>query len=458
VPNIPITFNAVAGGGSIEDSPVSTNGAGVALATWRVGTTAGVGQRAVATLVDTLTGALVDTAVFTATVTGGPPAGVMTVFGDGVIAGVGQTVPIPLRAAVFDEYGNSVASATISWQILSGAGTLGSLTSTSDVDGFTTNTLTPGGAEGDIQVRASVGAAFPAVFTIFVRHVSGRAAYLAAGAFGIARTPTGQLLVSLIQSGQVQRVSLSNPGQTALTTVGGTPVVTAVDQTGQYAYVANMGTGVLSVVDVASMTKVTDVEIPGEAHSLAMAPRGDRVYVTNTSNSVFAVDVATRAIVRTTNVPSGPWGIAFWTTATDSLMYVTSRDGSAISEIDMRTGAVVRAISVTGRPHGIAIAPGGSTLYVCDDWGGEVQFVDRTTGATTERIAVPGAFGIAIAPDGNTLYVTTNTGRIAVIDVPSAIVTKSVSTGGEARQILVTPDGNTSYAANMGGWIDLVTR
>ena len=72
--------------------------------------------------------------------------------------------------------------------------------------------------------------------------------------------------------------------------------------------------------------------------------------------------------------------------------------------------------------------------------------------------AVAGGGSIESSPSSNTLYVTTNTGYIVVIDVPSATISKHVSTGGQARQILVTPDGNTSYAANMGGWIDAVTR
>jgi YVTN family beta-propeller protein len=219
-----------------------------------------------------------------------------------------------------------------------------------------------------------------------------------------------------------------------------------------------MGTGVLSVIEVASMTKVVDIDIPGEAHSLAMSPRGDRVYVTNTANSVFAVDVATRAVVGTTGVGSGPWGIAFWTSATDSLMYVTAREGGSVSEIDMRTGLVVRTLSVGGRPHGIAMAPNGSTLYVADDSNGRVLFVNRATGAITNSVAVTGAFGIAIAPDGNTLYVTTNPGKIVVINVASATITKQESTEGQPRQIIVLPDGNTALAANLGGWVDMVTR
>lgn len=556
VPNIPVTFTVTAGEGSVEPATNRTNGAGIAIASWRVGTVVGRPQQVVATVLDTLTGALVDTAIFVATVTAGPPAMIVSTAGNGVAIAAGQTTPVLLRAAVRDAFGNLVSGATVSWTVVEGQATLAAPTSPTNSQGEATNTLTPGPSTTDILVRASVaevsapasflvqvrpptvfplgnsniviavgqttplqlrggvrdglgealsgvtvnwivvqgqatlaaptsasdalgvatntltpaqstgdiivrasiaGASSPASFLIGPRHVSDRAVFLRGGGFGIARTPEGELVVTLIQAGQVERASLTDPARSAFTTVGGTPVVIAVDGAGERAYAANMGTGVLSVIDVPSMTKITDVDIPGEAHSLAMSPRGDRVYVTNTSSSVFGVDLASRTIVSTTTTGAGPWGIAFWTTASDSLMYVTARDGASITESDMRTGSVLRTIGVTGRPHGIAIAPNGSTLYVADDTG-EILFVDRASGATSRRLAAAGAFGIAIAPDGNTLYVTTNPGQILVVDVASATITKRIETEGQPRQIVVLPDGNSALAANLGGWVDLVRR
>lgn len=556
VPNIPVSFTVTAGEGSIEPATNRTNGAGIAIASWRVGIFVGRPQQVVAAVLDTLTGALVDTAIFVATVAAGPPATIHSTAGNGVAIAAGQTTPVSLRATVLDAYGNLVSGATVNWTVVGGQATLAAATSLTNSVGEATNTLTPAPSTGDILVRASVaevsspasffvqvrpptvsplgnseiviavgqttpvqlrvgvrdglgnvlsgvtvnwtvvqgqatleaptsasdalgeatntltpaqstgdiivrasiaGASSPASFLIRPRHVSERAVLLRGGGFGIARTVAGELVVTLIQAGQVERASLTDPSRSALATVGGTPVVIAVDGAGQRAYAANMGTGVLSVIDVPSMTKIADVDVPGEAHSLAMSPRGDRVYVTNTSNSVFAVDVGSRTIVSTTPTGAGPWGLAFWTTASDSLMYVTARDGASITEADMRTGSLLRTISVTGRPHGIAIAPNGSTLYVADDRG-EILFVDRVSGTTTRRITAAGAFGIAIAPDGNTLYVTTNPGRILVVDVASATITKQVETEGQPRQILVLPDGNSALAANLGGWVDLVRR
>lgn len=459
VPDIPVEFRILAGGGSLESTSERTNSAGVATVRWQVGTVAFREELVVAALLDTLTETLLDTAVFSATITTGPPARVIPLSNTLTFISEGQSTPVAMRVLVTDAFGNPTSGVTVTWLVVTGEGTLASATSVSNVQGITTNLLTPSGLGADVEVRASLGGAAGATtFRISVQPgVTERFAFLSGGGFGIARTPSGQLLVSLISQGQLERIS-TNPGASALAIVGGLPVVVAVDATGQLAYAADMGRGVLSVVDIASMTKIAEVDVPGDAHSLAMSPRGDRVYVTNTTDAVFAVDVATRTIVRASATGAGPWGIAFWTTPADSLMYVTARDGGSITEIDMRTGNAVRGITVGGRPHGIAMAPSGSTLYVADDSGGRVLFVNRLTGAITRSVPVSGAFGIAIAPDGNTLYVSTNPGEFVVIDVASATVSKRKRTEGQPRQILVLPDGNTALAANMGGWIDLITR
>lgn len=459
VPNIPVDFRILSGGGSLESASERTNGAGVATVRWRVGTVAFREERVVATLLDTLTGALLDTAIFTATVSAGPPTRVIPLSSTTMVIAAGQTTPIAMRVMVADEFSNPISGVTVTWALTAGEGSLASAASVSNAQGVATNSVTPGASEADIEVRASLGGTLGATsFRITVQPgITERFAFLAGGGFGIARTPGGQLIVSLINRGQLERISTS-PSGSALASVGGTPVVVAVDAAGQLAYAADMGNGVMSVVDVASMTKVAEVDIPGQAHSLAMSPRGDRVYVTNTANSIFAVDVATRTIVRTSATGPGPWGIAFRTTASDSLMYVTARNGGSITEIDMRTGNALRTVSVGGRPHGLAIAPSGSTLYVADDSQGRVLFVDRVTGTIAQSVSVNGAFGIAITPDGSTLFVTTNSGEILVIDVASATVRKRRMTQGEPRQIIALPDGNTALAANLNGWIDLVTR
>lgn len=84
--------------------------------------------------------------------------------------------------------------------------------------------------------------------------------------------------------------------------------------------------------------------------------------------------------------------------------------------------------------------------------------MNRGTGTVTTRLSAQGAWGVALSPDGNTLFVTTNYGYIVVVDVPSATITKRYWADSQPREIFVMPDNRTAMAANMGGWIDVVTR
>jgi YVTN family beta-propeller protein len=230
-----------------------------------------------------------------------------------------------------------------------------------------------------------------------------------------------------------------------------------VDAVGGMAYVANMdGTG-LSAVNVSAGSR-TSVNIPGGGHGLKVNPRGDRVFVTSQWGNVYMVDLATLAIVDTIVVGGGPWGLAFRSSGSDSLVYVTSRDAGTVTEADTKTGAVLRTFRTAGRPHGIAISPDGSMLYVADNTLGRVLYVRVSDGGITREIPVSGAFELALTPDGATLYVTTEPGNIVVVDVATGTLRRTYVTNGYPRQIVTSADGGVAWAANGGGWIDVVTR
>lgn len=180
--------------------------------------------------------------------------------------------------------------------------------------------------------------------------------------------------------------------------------------------------------------------------------------MTTTTGTVYAVSTSTRQVVGSVAVPNGPWGIAFRSTATDSLMYVTSRDGGTITEVDTKTMKVSRTFSVGGRPHGLVISPDGQTLYAADNSLGRVVSVSTTSGGINGSVSLAGAFGIAISPDGSTLFVTTDGSRAAVITASTLTVTKFYDTGSQGRQVVAEPDGTSALSANEGGWVDIIRR
>lgn len=549
VPNIAVTFQTIGASGTVDPTVVRTNGAGIATTSWTLPTVAGTEAHVRAVLVDTLTGALVDTVSFSATVVGGTPTGFQSVtppwlaptgsvqnilitlfdaYGNRspgatviwtVTAGGGSVAPatstsdangvvtanwtlgtaagtnrltgktgtlnidfetegrvagtpesfvygsypavgpiggtIPLALTLYDAFNHRVPGATVNWSVTGGTGSVAAPTSVTDQNGVTTMNVTLGNAAGTNSYRAVAGNA-TASFLIEARLLAERMTYTGGASFGIGRTAGGTFVVSHNYDGIVQTFPGSSPDVKQTINTGGTPVVVAIDAAGSLAYVSNMA-GWVDIIDLATNTEITKVPV-SSAHALALSPGGDRVYVTATTGWVVAVSTDTRQVIDSVAVPNGPWGLAFRTTGSDSLMYVTSRDGASVTEVDTKTFTVLRVFDVGGRPHGLTISPDGQTLYVADNYLGRVLAVNTTTGTVTGSLAMPGAFGIAISPDGNTLYATADNGRAAVINTSTFTVTKLYETDSQPRQIAVAPDGSMAWAANQGGWVDVIRK
>jgi DNA-binding beta-propeller fold protein YncE len=549
VPNVAVTFQVIGPSGAVDPTSVRTNGAGIATTSWTLPTTAGTAAKVRAVLVDSLTGALVDTVSFSATVIGGAPiamqwttlpsiaptgstqnisvtlfdpygnpspgatvAWTVTIGGgtvtpatsvsdangvastswtlgtaagtnrmtgkvgtltgtfqiEGRVAGQPESMSfgpypaagplggtIPLTVTVYDVFGHPVPGTTVNWSVTAGNGSVAAPSSVTDQNGTTTMSATLGSTAGANTFRAVAGNAAIS-FSIEGRLLAERLTYMAGPAFGIGRTGAGNFVVSDIQNGLVQTFLQSSPEVKHNIVTGGTPVVVAVDAAGAFAYVSNMD-GWLDIIDLGTNTEARQVAVPG-AHALALSPGGDRVYVASFNGWVVPVSTTTRQVLDSVAVPNGPWGIAFRTTATDSLMYVTARDGGSITEVDTKTMTVLRTFTVGGRPHGLTISPDGQTLYVADNSGGRVLSVSTSAGTTSNSVSLPGAFGIAISPDGSTLFATTDDGHVAVITASSLAITRNYSTGYQARQIIVSSDGQTAWAADEGGWVDIIPK
>jgi YVTN family beta-propeller protein len=453
VPNVPVQFSIAAGSGSVSPTDATTNRAGVALSSWRLGILANEPSAVVAKLVSPSSGVLLDTAMFSAIVDAGPPASLSQMVNIPYAASGLQVVP-DLAVEVHDLYGNLVTGSPVRWAATSGGGSVSPATSTTNGQGLAKATATLGPAAGSNTFTATAGT-ITTTFVIEGREMTQHVALLASGGFGIARTSSGKLVVTLINEGALEVFPAGSTTGTSIS-IGGTPTVVAVDAAGNFAYVADMS-GLLNIVDLRTNALVQSVPVQG-AHALALAPRGDRVYVASYLGWVYTVSVATRTVTDSVALPNGPWGIAFRAVGTDSLMYVTARDGGTITEIDMKTGSVQRVFTIGGRPHGLAITPDNLTLLAADNAAGLVKVVDIATGALVTSIPLPGAFGIAISADGRTAYATTDDGYMAVIDVASHTVTRRADTGYQARQVVVDPAGDKAWAANMGGWIDLIRR
>ncbi len=276
---------------------------------------------------------------------------------------------------------------------------------------------------------------------------------------------------------------------------GVSPQSIAVDPTGRFAYVANIGcpdafVGDLSIYTVNASTgelaaMLPNVQADFGPHSVTVDPSGKLVYVVNdgdievTAGSIFAyaLDATTGALTFTGNSAVcgtvtcvTPYSIAVHPSG--KFAYVANEGGFAPTNISMfsinaTTGAFTSLGTITagGRAEAVSVDPTGKFVYEANESdppgsSGNVSAyaIDSSTGALTSIGTFPAGTdptSVVVDPTGKFVYVTnsgsndvsmytinTTTGALTYIGQISADIKPSF--------VAVDPTGKFAYVTNFG--------
>lgn len=111
-------------------------------------------------------------------------------------------------------------------------------------------------------------------------------------------------------------------------------------------------------------TKLAEIPVGKEPWCVVLTPDGEKAYVSNmASGTVSVIDVSKYAVVKTIRVESEPFGCAL--TPDGSRLYIANQSSNSVSVINTRRDVVIKTIDDVGaKPHGLAITPDGKTVYV----------------------------------------------------------------------------------------------
>jgi YVTN family beta-propeller protein len=111
-------------------------------------------------------------------------------------------------------------------------------------------------------------------------------------------------------------------------------------------------------------TKVAEIRVGDEPWCVAITPDDSKAYVTNmASGTVSVINTSNRRVIKTIPVGTEPFGCAL--TPNGQKLYVANQSSDTVSVINTATDLVVKTITGVGvKPHGIAITADGTRVLV----------------------------------------------------------------------------------------------
>jgi YVTN family beta-propeller protein len=194
------------------------------------------------------------------------------------------------------------------------------------------------------------------------------------------------------------------------------------------------------------------------SHMVAASRDGSLAFVANIgSGSVSVIDLNKRELQQVIQTGAGTEGVFVHPTRDE--VWVTNTRADSVSVVDMRTLEVVAVLKSGGNPIRVAITPGGAYAMVSCARAAEVWVYDTATHDVVAKIVMdeepvsddekqtrlfsdrfdqsPVPVGIQIQPDGKLAYVSnTNADVISVIDLSTWKIVNRLRAGKE-------PDGMT---------------
>jgi YVTN family beta-propeller protein len=229
----------------------------------------------------------------------------------------------------------------------------------------------------------------------------------------------------------------------------------------EYAYVANGGSGTVTVLDVVNVRLDREVQVGQNPVALAASPTRNEVYVVNTGTaagygSISVIDAEHNAVVATIPVRRQPISIDL--DAAGKIAYVANSGSNSVSVVDLTARRVLAEIGAGQQPVAARIAPDGKTLVVANRAANSISLIDPATGRVRAVFTgCPGAQGPVILPDSSKTFVACSAGHqvmaIALAQskdgptVPDRLEAL-MDVGRAPVDLALKPDGGEIFASN----------
>ncbi|OLC07423.1 MAG: hypothetical protein AUH42_03625 [Gemmatimonadetes bacterium 13_1_40CM_70_11] len=269
--------------------------------------------------------------------------------------------------------------------------------------------------------------------------------------YGVAISPSGAVLVAQVFGGLVTRFDLPDTMPDVSVTSGLQPVHVAVNPAGTRAYVVNQAGQAVRVINLGTSTTIDSIRLTNDGFNIAVAPSGQRVYVTTSDGRVYVIDAASNTIVDSMRVGSAANGLAF--SPGGDRLYVSSRDAGTVTVFSTQTDAPLDTITTSGMPQRLVVSTDGRKLFVANELVG-VNVVNLPAGTLGPNIPLDGsAYGLGLSPDGTQLYATDPlSGKIFIVDAATNHLLSTLTVDGVPRNVAFDVAGTTAVVTDGGDY------
>ena len=317
----------------------------------------------------------------------------------------------------------------------------------------------------------------------------------------------GRIMVASVdRAGNSGTVSLLNAADGTIvhsTVVGVAPVAVAIDERLHHAFVLNLDSSTISVLDtytgrllhtatvnllrqawretpicrglnatqtcysVRTAERLSTMQIGNALESARQSPqglvvdpaRGRAFLVATYRDSVLVLDTRSGALLRTIKVGAAPCALTFDPSSGHAI--VTNLDSNTVSFIDLGTGAVLHTATVGQAPGAVTFDVGTGHTFVANFGDGTVSVLDTPTARIVNTVPVgmgPTAIAVdsrrgqvvvtAISGSAGSAQFPVDSGSVHILDARSGTVLRTIPVDDDPNAIAMDERGGRAYVVS----------
>jgi YVTN family beta-propeller protein len=197
---------------------------------------------------------------------------------------------------------------------------------------------------------------------------------------------------------------------------------------GGIAYVSNEDSGMVTIVDLASMQVVDSIEAGKRPRGIRLSSDGNRLYV---------------AVSGSPKCPP-------WMPEEECANQASDKSEDGIAEIDLKRRQKLRVLPGGSDPEQFDISEDGRLLFVSNEDVGLASVINLETGRILKQLTVgTEPEGVKISPDQKWVLVTNEAdANVSVIETASLEVVAHIPVGSRPRDICFHPGKDLAYISN----------